>query len=245
MTDPQKSWQVCFRDFELGPNSLLHSTKTGDQRCANPFIPTMKSSRSGKPSGQNLAGTSRATDIHKELGGKGKFSRIRDLWSAHEEARDEEQETDLPLPEECQDRISEAVVSLQRSMEALVRGVVVRMTEQSVRQSAIRDRDFALIEAEHSKQVQSLEAEVAYLTECLDELEFQAEGECEATVTESADLAPERAASQEPAPAAEPLLAARKSPNRPLKKTPPSPRKAARQSPATPKKSPGQAGTRS
>lgn len=186
-----------------------------------------------------------ATDIHKELGGKGKYARIRDLWDAHQEAREEVQDAEIPLPDECQERISEAAASLQRSMEALVRSMILRMTEQSVRQSAIRDRDFALMETEHARQVRSMEAEIAYLTECLDERDAQAEAEIEPTVTDSAALEPERASPAESAPAAVAPAAARKSPNRPLKKTQPIPRKAARPSSAKPKRSPVQAQSRS
>lgn len=157
--------------------------------------------------------------------------KLTDLPAGHSD------NTDLPLPEESHDRLSETIASLQSSMEALLRHVIVRMTEQSVRQSAIRDRDFARLEADHVEKVQSLEAEVAYLTEYVDLLESEAETESEPPVTESAELEPERASPQAPAPAAVPQAAARKSPNRPLKKTPPSSRKPARQSPAKPKKS--------
>ncbi|TMM55122.1 hypothetical protein FDT80_06020 [Sulfitobacter sabulilitoris] len=182
-----------------------------------------------------------ATDIHKALGGKGKYSRIRALWDAHKESREEEQEADIPLPEECQDRIAEAASSLQASMESLVRSLIVRMTEQNVRQSALRERDFALLEAEHAKHVQILEEEITYLTDCLDEIEAQSDDET--PINETADPEPSAPSLPAPASAAVAQAAPRKSPNRPVKKTRPAARKAVRSSPAKPKKSPGQAQT--
>lgn len=182
-----------------------------------------------------------ATDIHKALGGKGKYSRIRDLWDAYMDSREEEQEADIPLPEECQDGIAEAASSLQNSMETLVRGLIMRMSEQNVRQSALRERDFALLEAEHAKHVGILEEEITYLTECLDEIVAQEEDK--APINETADREHAAPSPSEPAPAAVARPAARKSPNRPVKKTRPAARKAARPSAVKPKKSPGQAQT--
>ncbi len=182
-----------------------------------------------------------ATDIHRALGSKGKYSRVRDLWDAYKESRDEDQEADIPLPEECQDRIAEAASSLQSSMSALMRGMIVRMTEQNVRQSVLRERDFALIEAEHAKHVRMLEEEITYLTECLDEI--AAQDEDEEPVNETADREPAQPSLPEPAPATGALAAARKPLNRPMKRTYPAARKGARPSSAKPKKSPGQAQT--
>ncbi len=112
---------------------------------------------------------------------------------------------------------------------------MVRMTEQNVRQSALRERDFALLEAEHAKHVRILEEEVTYLTECLDEIAAQAEDEA----PETADGAPARPSLPEPAPAAGALTATRRPPNRPVKKNYPASRKGARPSSANSKKSPG------
>ncbi|PVA05345.1 hypothetical protein DC363_15090 [Thalassorhabdomicrobium marinisediminis] len=183
-----------------------------------------------------------ATDIHKELGGKGKYSRVRNLWEAHCATREEEQSNDDPLPDEVQEQIDQAIVGLEKSMRDLVQAQISRMTEQSVRQFAIRERDFVLLEKANAKKVQALEAEIAYLTERLDE--FCATEE-EEHVSENADRAHERSVSAKPAPAPVAPVAARKTPDRPLPRTHRPAQKTARQPSARPKKSPQQERTRS
>lgn len=170
-----------------------------------------------------------ATDIHKAFGGKGNYARIRRVWEDHLATRDEEQPQDTPLPDDTQEQISKAVTALEASVETIVRGQIARMTEQNVRQFALRERDFVMLEAEHAKKVQALEEEVAYLTDCLDQLE----AEKEVTDADVPDDAPVQPVASEPAPAAVALAEARKSPNRPKKKPTPAPRKASR--PAAPK----------
>ncbi|PVA07515.1 hypothetical protein DC363_02460 [Thalassorhabdomicrobium marinisediminis] len=196
--------------------------------------------------GENLlvrrGGEVSATDIHKELGGKGKYARVRDLWETHCITRDEEQSNDDPLPDEVQEQIDRAIAGLEQSMQNLVQAQIARMTEQSIRQFAIRDRDFVVLERSHAKKVQTLEAEIAYLTERLDGFSAAEEEE---HVSENADRAHERSASAKPAPAPVAPEAARKTPDRPLPKTHRPAQKAARQSSVRPRKSPQQERTRS
>ena len=174
-----------------------------------------------------------ATDIHKALEGKGNYKRIRRVWEEYLATKDEEQPQDTPLPDDTQDQISKAVTALEASVENIVRGQIARMTEQNVRQFALRERDFAMLEAEHEKKVQALEEEIAYLTDCLDQIE----AEQVATYVDAPDDVPEQPAASEPAPAAAALAEARKRPNRPQKKTQ-GLRKAVRSKTPLPKKSP-------
>lgn len=175
-----------------------------------------------------------ATDIHKALEGKGNYKRIRRVWEKHLAKKDEEQPQDTPLPDDTQDQISKAVTALEASVEAIVRGQIARMTEQNVRQFALRERDYAMLEAEHAKKVQTLEEEIAYLTDCLDRLE----AEKVVTYVDAPDDVPAQPAVSKPAPAAAALAEDRRTPDRPLKRTHPAPRKAARSMTSAPKKSP-------
>lgn len=175
-----------------------------------------------------------ATDIHKAFEGKGNYSRIRRVWEDHLATKGEEQPQDTPLPDDTQEQISKAVTALEASVETIVRGQIARMTEQAVRQFALRERDYAMLEAEHAKKVQALEEEIAYLTDCLDRLE----AEKVLTYVDAPDVVPAQPAASKPAPAAAALAETRKRPNRPLKKTHPAARKTALSLPSAPKKSP-------
>ncbi len=167
-----------------------------------------------------------ATDIHKALDGKGKFSRIREIWEAHQATRDEADQTEIPLPDEAQAQLEATVATLEQSLEVIVKQVIARMTEQQLRQASLRDRDFALLEAEHMKKIQKLEEEVAYLEECVDEMQAQAEAEADVIENEGPEL--EQPSPQEQAPVAAAPRAARKSPNPRVKKTDRTPRKTSR-----------------
>lgn len=173
-----------------------------------------------------------ATDIHKAFGGKGKFARIRDIWEDHLATREDEMHEDIPLPENVQVQISKAASTFEKSMQNMARDLIARMTDQAVRQFALKERDFAMLEAEHATKVKALEADIAYLTECLDQHEAEDE------VTEIEALESAQSGVSEPAPAAAALAEARKSPNRPVKQTRPAPRKAARAKTPSRKKSP-------
>lgn len=188
----------------------------------------------GEALSKKLGRETTATDIHKALGGKGKYARIREIWEDHLATRETEQHEDISLPDDVRDQIDKAASIFDESMQNMVRGLISRMTDQTARQFALKERDFAMLEAEHATKVKALEEEVAYLTECLDQLE----AENEVTDAEAPDDAPEQPSASEPAPAAAALAAARKSPNRPLRKTRPAPRKAARAKAPAPKKSP-------
>lgn len=175
-----------------------------------------------------------ATDIHKAFEGKGNYARIRRVWEDHLATKEEEQPQAAQLPEDTQEQISKAVTALEASVETIVRGQIARMTEQNVRQFALRERDYAMLEAEHAKKVQALEEEIVYLTDCLDKLE----AEKVVTYVDAPDGVPAQPEASEPAPAAAALAAGRKLPNRPLKKTRPAARKMALSLPPVPKKSP-------
>ncbi len=183
---------------------------------------------------KNLGREITATDIHKAFEGKGNYKRIRRVWEDHLATKGEEQLQDTPLPDDTQEQISKAVTALEASVETIVRGQIARMTEQSVRQFALRERDFAMLEAEHAKKVQALEEEIAYLTDCLDRLE----AEKLVTYVDAPDDVPAQPAVSKPAPAAAALAEGRKRPNRPLQKTHPAARKTALSFPSAPKKSP-------
>lgn len=180
-----------------------------------------------------------ATDIHKSFHGKGNFSRIRKVWENHLATKDVKQPEEFPLPDDVQTQISEGTSALEKAMQSMVQSLIARMTDQNVRQFALKERDFAMLEVEHATKVQALEEEVAYLTECLD----QYEAEEEVTETEAPESAPPAVSEQAPAAAA--LAAARKSPNRPRKQTHPAPRKMSRSKAPAPKKSPSPASTAS
>lgn len=173
-----------------------------------------------------------ATDIHKSFEGRGNFSRIRKVWENHLATKDVERPEEFPLPDDVQKQIGEGIATLEKAMQGMVQGLIARMTDQSVRQFALKERDFAMLESEHSKKVQALEEDITYLTECLD----QYEAEEEVTETEAPEPAPP--AVPEPAPAAAALAAARKTPNRPRKQTHPAPCKVSRSKAPAPKKSP-------
>lgn len=173
-----------------------------------------------------------ATDIHKAFDGKGNFSRIRKVWENHLATKDVEQPEEFPLPDDVQEQIDRGISALEKSMQGMVQGLIARMTDQNVRQFALKERDFAMLETEHAKKVQALEEELTYLTECLDQYETEEE------VTETEAPEPEQSATSKSAPAAAVLAEGRKFPNRPLKKTRPAPRKASRSKNPVPKKSP-------
>lgn len=180
-----------------------------------------------------------ATDIHKSFEGKGNFTRIRKVWENHLATKDVELPEEFPLPDDVQTQIDDGVSALKNAMQSMVQSLIARMTDQAVRQFALKERDFAMLEVEHAKKVQAQEEEVAYLTECLDQYEAEEE------VTETEVPEPEQPAASAPAPAAAALAEGRKIPNRPLKKTPASPRKAGRSKPSAPKKSPAPTSTAS
>ncbi len=193
-----------------------------------------KITETGEIQSAQLGRQATATDIHKALEGKGNYKRIRRVWEDHLATKGAEQPQDTPLPDNTQEQISKAVTALEASVETIVRGQIARMTEQNVRQFALRERDFAMLEADHAKKVQALEEEIAYLTDCLDKLE----AEKVLTYVDAPDVVPAQPAASEPVPAAAALAESRKRPNRPQKKTHPAPRKAARSKTSAPKKSP-------
>lgn len=157
-----------------------------------------------------------ATDLYKALGNKGKFSRVREIWEEHMASREEEQQlAEVPLPDSAQALIQVAVAALEQSVEAMLRGEIARLTDQNLRHLALRERDFAMLEAEHTNTVKKLNTEIADLTQFLDELSAEAEfNETEAPVVEPVEAAATKQASAKGA-----LWAARKSPNRPVTKT--------------------------
>lgn len=199
-----------------------------------PLNSDQKIIETGETLEKNLGREITATDIHKALEGKGNYSRIRRVWEDHLATKGEEQPLDTPLPDDTQEQISKAVTALEASVENIVRGQIARMTEQNVRQFALRERDFAMLESEHAKKVHALEEEIAYLTDCLDRLE----AEKVVTYVDAPDDVPAQPAATEPAPAAAALAEARKRPNRPQKKTHPAARKTALSFPLAQKKSP-------
>jgi hypothetical protein len=200
----------------------------------NPIYSDEEIIETGENQSAQLGRQATATDIHKALEGKGNYQRIRELWENHLAKKGEEQPQDTPLPDDAQNQISKAVTALEVSVETIVRGQIARMTEQTVRQFALRERDFAMLEAEHAKKVQALEEEIEYLTDCLDKLE----AEKVVTYVDAPDDVPAQPAASEPAPAAAALAEARRSPNRPKKKPTPAPRKASRPAAPKPKQSP-------
>jgi len=172
-----------------------------------------------------------ATDIHKSFEGRGNFSRIRKVWENHLAIKDVERPEEFPLPDDVQKQISDGTTALEKAMQGMVQGLIARMTDQSVRQFALKERDFAMLESEYLRKLQALEENITYLTECLD----QYEPEEEVTETEAPEPAPP--AVPEPARAAA-ALAARKTPNRPRNQTHPAPCKVSRSKAPVPKKLP-------
>lgn len=132
------------------------------------------------------------------------------------ESREEEQQhAEVPLPDSTHALIQTVVAALEQSMEAMLRGEIARLTDQNIRHFALRERDFVMLEAEHANTVQKLNTQIAELTQCLDDLSEEAEiSETEAPVAE-----PVKPAAAKPALAKGAQGAARKSPNRPVKRT--------------------------
>lgn len=114
-------------------------------------------------------------EIQKDLGGKGKFSRIRDIWNGYQADKTEGLIAEITLPDQSHTRISAAVLAMQSAMEGIVADEICRMTEQSIRHSAMLVADFENREAELTKKMHEMEEEISYLYECLDELETQSE----------------------------------------------------------------------
>jgi hypothetical protein len=114
-------------------------------------------------------------EIHKELGGKGKFSRIRDIWNGYQADKTEGLIADIILPDESHTRILTAVLAMQSAMEGIVTDEIARMTEQSIRHSAVLIADFENREAELKQKIPEMEEKISYLYECLDKLETQSE----------------------------------------------------------------------
>jgi hypothetical protein len=114
-------------------------------------------------------------EIQKELGGKGKFSRIRDIWNGYQADKTEGLIAEITLPDQSHTRISAAVLAMQSAMEGIVADEICRMTEQSIRHSAVLVADFENREAKLTKKMHEMEEEISYLYECLDELETQSE----------------------------------------------------------------------
>lgn len=171
-----------------------------------------------------------ATDIHKALDGQGRLSRIREIWENHASAKAQASKAEIPLAETTLGQISDVVTVLEQSVQNLIQKLIREMTEQNVRQLGARDQEILQIKAEHAEQLQVLQQENTYLADCLEQHEAAADAnETEVPATEQSSavaLAPGEAS-----PAA-----ARKTLNRPLKKTP-APRKAARSAPRVPKTS--------
>ena len=70
-------------------------------------------------------------EIQKELGGKGRFSRIRDIWDGYQSDKTAGLSAEIILPDESHTRILTAVLTMQSAMEGIVADEIARMTEQS------------------------------------------------------------------------------------------------------------------
>jgi len=114
-------------------------------------------------------------EIQKELGGKGKFSRIRDIWNGYQADKTEGLIAEITLPDQSHTRISAAVLAMQSAMEGIVADEICRMTEQSIRHSAVLVADFENREAELRQKIQEMEEEISHLYGCLDELQTHSE----------------------------------------------------------------------
>ena len=55
-------------------------------------------------------------EIQKELGGKGKFSRIRDIWNGYQADKTAGLSAEIILPEESHTRIITEVLAMQLSL---------------------------------------------------------------------------------------------------------------------------------
>lgn len=114
-------------------------------------------------------------EIQKELGGKGKFSRIRNIWNGYQADKTEGLIAQITLPDESHTRISTAVLAMQSAMEGIVADEIGRMTEQSIRHSAVLVADFENREAQLKQKIQEMEEEISHLYGCLDELQTHSE----------------------------------------------------------------------
>ncbi len=177
-----------------------------------------------------------ATDLFKALGNKGKFSRVRDIWEEHMASQEEEQQlNEVPLPDSTHALIQTAIAALEQSMEAMLRGEIARLTDQNLRHLALRERDFAMLEAEHANTVKRLNRQIADLTQCLDDLS----AESGISETEGPAVEPVEPVATKPAPAEGARGAARKFPSRPVRRTL-APRKVSRPLRLKPKPEPKQ-----
>ncbi len=114
-------------------------------------------------------------EIQKELGGKGKFSRIRDIWNGYQADKTAGLSAEIILPEESHTRIITEVLAMQSAMEGIVADEIGRMTEQSIRHSAVLVADFENREAQLKQKIQEMEEEISHLYGCLDELQTHSE----------------------------------------------------------------------
>lgn len=171
-----------------------------------------------------------ATEIHKALDGLGRFGRIREIWENHASAKAQASKAEIPLAETTLGQISDLVTVLEQSVQNLIQKLIREMTEQNVRQLGARDQEILQIKAEHAEQLQVLQQENTYLADCLEQHEAAADA------TETEVPATEQSSAVALAPGEASPAAARKTLNRPVKKTP-APRKAARSAPRAPKPS--------
>lgn len=169
-----------------------------------------------------------STEIHKAFDGLGRHDRIREIWGTHLSSKELDTKADIPLAASTLGQISDVVTVLEQSVQDLVQKLTREMSEQKVRQLDSLDQDIQRMKAEHAEQLQVLQQENAYLADCLERYEA-AEDAIETEVS-----ATEQSSAEVVAPGAASPAAARKTLNRPVKKTP-APRKAARSAPRGPK----------
>lgn len=191
-----------------------------------------------KQTGQKVS----AWHIFKELGERGKLSRIDSVWEDHCNTRTTAKlGQDIELPEDVDQSFDEALAGFKSDVGKILKGMIDRQTEQQHRRLAFLERDMHLADVEHDREKRALMNEIENLTELLEERERELEAlehEIQVSKPEALSSEPAQPESSTPAPVAEVLAAARKAPNRPLRNTPPAPRKTARPTAPSRKKSP-------
>ena len=136
-----------------------------------------------------------AAEIHKSLGGRGRYARVCDIWQAHLDEAEEETTPDVPLPLDIDGKVSELCATVQQMAESIARNLIKQKDEELQRMLALKDRDFSVAMAAAEEKLARLKEDNIYLRECLDRFE----DEREANERAAPELVP--AGSQAPVPA--------------------------------------------
>lgn len=138
-------------------------------------------------------------EVHRALGGKGKFDRIAEIIENHRALQAESKAMpEIALPVDIETQIDTALEALRAAMNRIATGLASNLVDENRRQFSLQQRDHLMQQHELQKVIHHLREENAYLKELLEETEID-EGEEQAEDAEANPSAPSPA---EPAPEA-------------------------------------------